>query len=63
MSELIEVDDRRRISLAKYGRKTDRFYIVEESENGEIRLVPGVVMTKAEFDYLAARSRAPEVQP
>lgn len=36
----VEVDSRRRISLGRVGRPEHKRYIVEQSADGEIRLIP-----------------------
>lgn len=36
----VEVDARRRVSLGRVGRREDTRYIVEESDDGVIRLIP-----------------------
>ena len=43
----------RRISLAKFGRKEHRNYVVEESDDGEIHLIPAKIMTEREAALLA----------
>lgn len=54
MSEVheITVDDRRRTSLAKVGRKTDRRYLVDEFEDGTLVLTPAVTLTAVEVAAL-----------
>jgi hypothetical protein len=46
-AELIELDDRGRAPLRKYGRPRGR-YLVEADENGVIHLYPAAVMTELE---------------
>jgi len=46
-AELIELDDRGRAPLRKYGRPRSR-YLVEADENGVIHLYPAAVMTELE---------------
>jgi hypothetical protein len=46
-AELIELDDRGRAPLRKYGRPRGR-YLVEVDENGVIHLYPATVMTELE---------------
>ncbi|GAA0724296.1 hypothetical protein Drose_37600 [Dactylosporangium roseum] len=45
---LIELDDRRRVSLGKVGRPEHRRYLVHEEADGTLVLHPAVVMTEAE---------------
>lgn len=49
-SAVIELDDRRRASLGKFGRH-DR-YLVSEQEDGTLILEPAIVLTEAEAAYL-----------
>jgi hypothetical protein len=51
MSTVIELDERRRISLGKIGHH-DR-YIVHEEPDGTIVLEPAVVLTEAEARFMA----------
>jgi hypothetical protein len=46
-AELIELDDRGRAPLRKYGRPKGR-YLVEVDEDGVIHLYPAAVMTELE---------------
>jgi hypothetical protein len=46
-TELIELDDRGRAPLRKYGRPRGR-YLVEVDEDGVIHLYPAAVMTELE---------------
>jgi hypothetical protein len=46
-AELIELDDRGRAPLRKYGRPKGR-YLVEADEDGVIHLYPATVMTELE---------------
>lgn len=50
-SAVIELDDRRRVSLGRFGRH-DR-YLVREQEDGTLILEPAVVLTEAEAAFLA----------
>jgi len=50
-SAVIELDDRRRASLGKFGRH-DR-YLVREQEDGTLILEPAIVLTEAEAAFLA----------
>jgi hypothetical protein len=53
----VVLDDRRRTSLARIGRKTDERYLVEEHENGTLVFTPAVTITQHELDIL----RSPKV--
>lgn len=48
----ITVDDRRRTSLAKVGRKSDRRYLVEEFDDGTLVLTPAVTLSAVEVAVL-----------
>ena len=48
----IVVDDRRRTSLAKVGRKGDSRYLVEEFPDGSLLLVPAVTVSALELAVL-----------
>jgi len=49
-SAVIDLDDRRRASLGKFGRH-DR-YVIREEEDGTLILEPAIVLTEAEAAYL-----------
>lgn len=51
MKEIV-VDDRRRTSLAKVGRKSDSRYLVEEFDDGSLLLVPAVTISALELAVL-----------
>ena len=51
VSTVIELDDRRRLSLGKIGRHSR--YVVTEQPDGTIVMEPAVVVTKAEAQLLA----------
>ncbi len=46
------LDDRRRTSLAKIGRKQDNRYIAETFEDGSIVLIPAVTVSSVELAAL-----------
>lgn len=46
------VDERRRTSLAKIGRPSDRRYLVEEYDDGTIVLTPAVLLPAVEVAAL-----------
>jgi hypothetical protein len=48
---MVELDERRRVSLGKIGRHTR--YLVHEQEDGTIVLEPAVVLTEAEARFMA----------
>jgi len=48
----IVVDERRRTSLAKVGRKSDSRYLVEEFADGSLLLVPAVTISTLELAVL-----------
>jgi len=50
MSNLIELDERRRLSLGKIGRHSR--YLVREEPDGTLIFEPAVVLTEAEQRYL-----------
>jgi hypothetical protein len=50
---LIELDDRRRVSLGRLGRPEHRRYFATEESDGTIVLIPAVVMTETEARILA----------
>lgn len=52
---LVELDDRRRVSLGKIGRPEHTRYIVEEEPDGTLVLTPAVVMSELEAKLLANR--------
>ena len=51
---LIELDDRRRVSLGRVGRPEHRRYIAHAEPDGTIVLVPAVVMSESQARLLAA---------
>lgn len=50
-SGVIEVDDRRRVSLGKFGRHNR--YLVHEQTDGTLILEPAVVLTEAEVALMS----------
>ncbi len=50
---LLSLDDRRRASFGRIGRKEDSLYEVTENPDGTLLLTPVVVMSSAERDLLA----------
>jgi hypothetical protein len=51
---VLELDDRRRASFGRIGRREHRRYIVTEQPDGTIVLTPAVVMTELEARMLAS---------
>jgi hypothetical protein len=54
--QLVELDDRRRVSLGKLGRPEHTRYIVEEEPDGTLVFTPAVVMSELEAKLLANRT-------
>lgn len=52
----VELDTRRRVSLARLVKNPSRFYLAHDEPDGTIVLVPAVVMTKRYADKLLKRS-------
>lgn len=50
---LVEVDSRRRVALARLGRREDTRYLVEEYEDGTLVFTPAAVMPQAFADLMA----------
>lgn len=50
---LLEVDDRRRVTLGKLGKPEHRRYLAAEEPDGTIILSPAVVMSALEARFLA----------
>lgn len=50
---LVELDERRRLSLGKMGKPEHRRYLAAEQPDGTIILTPAVVMTELEARFLA----------
>jgi hypothetical protein len=48
----IVLDDRRRTSLARIGRRSDGRYLVEEHDDGTIVLRPAVTISQTELNLL-----------
>ena len=57
MSQLIELDSRRRVALGRLGKPEHRRYLVSEEPDGTLVFTPAVVMTAHE----AALLRHPEL--
>jgi hypothetical protein len=58
----LELDERRRVSLGRIGRRQDRSYLVEESDDGEIRLIPAVTISEREALLLASPERIESIK-
>lgn len=50
---LIELDERRRVSLGRLGRPEHRRYLAHEEPDGTLVLVPAVVMPESQARLLA----------
>lgn len=50
---VVELDDRRRVSLGKIGRPEHRRYLAHEEPDGTIVFTPAVVMSEAQYQLLA----------
>jgi RES domain-containing protein len=50
---LVELDERRRLSLGKVGKPEHRRYLAHEEPDGTIVLVPAVVMSESQARLLA----------
>lgn len=50
--EKLSLDPRRRTSLAKFGRKEDSEYLVDEQPDGTLVLTPAVTISAAELAIL-----------
>ena len=57
MSQLVELDSRRRVALGRLGRPEHNRYLVSEEPDGTLVFTPAVVMTAHE----AALLRNPEL--
>lgn len=55
--QLLDVDERGRVALGKVGRKARR-YLATADDDGTITLVPAVVMTARQANFLADPARA-----
>ncbi len=51
--QLVEVDERRRVTLGKIGNREHIRYLATEQADGTIILTPAVVMSEAEARFLA----------
>jgi prophage tail gpP-like protein len=60
MSSLIELDERRRVSLGKIGRHSR--YLVREEPDGTLIFEPAVVLTEAEQRYLSNPALAAQIE-
>ena len=59
MDVIVELDERRRLSLGKIGHHSR--YLVREESDGTLILAPAVVMTEFEAKMLAAPHPAPAI--
>lgn len=59
---LVELDERRRLSLGKLGKPEHRRYLAAEQPDGTIILTPAVVMSELEARFLANRGLVERVE-
>ena len=59
---LVELDERRRLSLGKVGRPEHRRYLAHEEADGTIVLVPAVVMSEAQARLLANHELVDQIE-
>jgi hypothetical protein len=59
---LIEVDERRRLSLGRVGRPEHRRYIAHEEPDGTVVLVPAVVVPEAQLRLLENRELVEQIE-
>lgn len=50
---VVELDERRRVSLGKIGRPEHRRYLAHEEPDGTIVFTPAVVISEAQYQLLA----------
>lgn len=55
---VVQVDSRRRVSLAKLGSSGQRFYSATSTPDGTIILTPVVIMARSDYDELVVQSRS-----
>lgn len=60
MADLIELDERRRVSLGRIGRHSR--YLVREEADGTLIFEPAVVLTEAEQRYLTENALAKQIE-
>ena len=59
---LVELDERRRLSLGKMGKPEHRRYLAAEQPDGTIILTPAVVMSELEARFLANRALVERIE-
>ncbi|MDP1806076.1 MAG: hypothetical protein Q8K72_12975 [Acidimicrobiales bacterium] len=59
---LLEVDDRRRVTLGKLGKPEHRRYLAAEEPDGTIVLSPAVVMSELEARFLANTALVEQIE-
>ncbi|MCY7289234.1 MAG: hypothetical protein LH624_13530 [Cryobacterium sp.] len=59
---LVELDDRRRLSLGRIGRAEHTRYLVAEEPDGTLVLTPAVVMSELEAKLLANSELVERIQ-
>jgi hypothetical protein len=60
MSDLVELDERRRVSLGKIGRHSR--YLVREEPDGTLIFEPAVVLTESERKYMANQALQAQIE-
>ena len=60
--QLIELDERRRVSLGRIGRPEHTRYLVEEEPDGTLVFTPAVVMSELEAKLLANRELVDRIE-
>lgn len=59
---LIEVDERRRLSLGRVGRPEHRRYLAHEEPDGTVVLVPAAVVPEAQLRLLENRELVEQIE-
>jgi hypothetical protein len=59
---LIELDERRRVSLGRLGRPEHRRYLAHEEPDGTLVFVPAVVVPESEARLLANRDLVDQIE-
>jgi hypothetical protein len=60
--QLVELDERRRVSLGRIGRPEHTRYLVEEEPDGTLVFTPAVVMSELEATLLANRELVQRIE-
>jgi hypothetical protein len=62
VDQLIELDERRRVSLGRIGRPEHTRYLVEEEPDGTLVFTPAVVMSELEAKLLVNRELVERIE-